>query len=70
MIHHNTRSIGKTPVLLNKVKFRRPVIPGDQLVFELKMVKQRGPVCVMKGVGRVDGKVVAEAELKAQVVDR
>jgi UDP-3-O-[3-hydroxymyristoyl] N-acetylglucosamine deacetylase/3-hydroxyacyl-[acyl-carrier-protein] dehydratase len=55
---------------LDKVKFRRPVIPGDQLVFELKMVKQRGPVCVMKGVGRVDGKVVAEAELKAQVVDR
>jgi len=55
---------------LDKVKFRRPVTPGDQLVFELMMVKQRGPVCVMKGVGRVDGNVVAEAELKAQVVDR
>ena len=55
---------------LDKVKFRRPVTPGDQLVFELMMVKQRGPVCVMKGVGRVDGHVVAEAELKAQVVDK
>ncbi len=55
---------------LNNVKFRRPVTPGDQLVFELAMVKQRGPVCVMKGVGRVDGRVVAEAELKAQVVDK
>ena len=55
---------------LDKVKFRRPVTPGDQIVFELRMVKLRWPVCVMKGVGRVDGKVVAEAELKAQVVDR
>ncbi|MGD8699690.1 MAG: bifunctional UDP-3-O-[3-hydroxymyristoyl] N-acetylglucosamine deacetylase/3-hydroxyacyl-ACP dehydratase [Gemmatimonadales bacterium] len=55
---------------LDKVKFRRPVTPGDQIVFELMMVKLRWPVCVMKGVGRVDGKVVAEAELKAQVVDR
>ena len=55
---------------LDKVKFRRPVIPGDQLVFELRMVKVRGSVCVMKGIGRVDGKVVAEAELKAQVLDR
>jgi UDP-3-O-[3-hydroxymyristoyl] N-acetylglucosamine deacetylase/3-hydroxyacyl-[acyl-carrier-protein] dehydratase len=55
---------------LDKVKFRRPVTPGDQIVFELTMVKLRWPVCVMKGVGRVDGKVVAEAELKAQVVDR
>jgi len=55
---------------LDKVKFRRPVTPGDQIVFELMMVKLRWPVCVMKGVGRVDGKVVAEAELKATVVDR
>jgi UDP-3-O-[3-hydroxymyristoyl] N-acetylglucosamine deacetylase/3-hydroxyacyl-[acyl-carrier-protein] dehydratase len=55
---------------LDKVKFRRPVTPGDQIVFELTMVKLRWPVCMMKGVGRVDGKVVAEAELKAQVVDR
>ncbi len=55
---------------LDKVKFRRPVIPGDQLVFELEMKKLRWPVCVMKGVARVDGNVVAEAELKAQVVDR
>jgi len=55
---------------LDKVKFRRPVIPGDQLVFELEMVQMRKTVCRMKGVGRVDGKVVAEAELKAQVVDK
>jgi 3-hydroxymyristoyl/3-hydroxydecanoyl-(acyl carrier protein) dehydratase len=55
---------------LDKVKFRRPVIPGDQLVFELEMVQMRRTVCRMKGVGRVDGQVVAEAELMAQVVDK
>ncbi len=55
---------------LNNVKFRRPVIPGDQLVFELEMVQMRKTVCRMKGVGRVDGSVVAEAELMAQVVDK
>ncbi len=55
---------------LDKVKFRRPVIPGDQLVFELEMVQMRRTVCRMKGIGRVDGSVVAEAELMAQVVDR
>ncbi len=55
---------------LDKVKFRRPVTPGDQLVFELRMVQMRRQVCRMKGVGRVDGTVVAEAEMMAQVVDR
>ncbi|MDP2576532.1 MAG: bifunctional UDP-3-O-[3-hydroxymyristoyl] N-acetylglucosamine deacetylase/3-hydroxyacyl-ACP dehydratase [Gemmatimonadota bacterium] len=55
---------------LDKVKFRRPVTPGDQIEFEVKLVQLRRRVARMKGVGRVDGKVVAEAELKAQVVDR
>ncbi len=55
---------------LDNVKFRRPVIPGDQLVFELQMIQMRRSVCRMKGVGRVDGQVVAEAEMMAQVVDR
>ncbi|UCF19515.1 MAG: bifunctional UDP-3-O-[3-hydroxymyristoyl] N-acetylglucosamine deacetylase/3-hydroxyacyl-ACP dehydratase [Gemmatimonadota bacterium] len=55
---------------LDNVKFRRPVTPGDQLVFELEMLQMRRSVCRMKGVGRVDGTVVAEAEMMAQVVDR
>ena len=55
---------------LDKVKFRRPVTPGDQIEFELEMIQMRGSICRMKGVGRVDGRVVAEADMKAQVVDR
>ena len=55
---------------LDNVKFRRPVVPGDQIRFELEMVQFRGKTCKMKGVGYVDGQVVAEADMMATVVDR
>jgi UDP-3-O-[3-hydroxymyristoyl] N-acetylglucosamine deacetylase/3-hydroxyacyl-[acyl-carrier-protein] dehydratase len=55
---------------LDAVKFRRPVVPGDQIRFELEMLAFRGRTCRMKGVGYVDGQVVAEAEMMAMVVDR
>jgi UDP-3-O-[3-hydroxymyristoyl] N-acetylglucosamine deacetylase / 3-hydroxyacyl-[acyl-carrier-protein] dehydratase len=55
---------------MDKVKWRRPVTPGDQLVFELEMLQFRRHVCRMKGVGYVDGQIVAEAELMARIVDR
>jgi UDP-3-O-[3-hydroxymyristoyl] N-acetylglucosamine deacetylase/3-hydroxyacyl-[acyl-carrier-protein] dehydratase len=55
---------------LDNVKWRRPVTPGDQIVFELEMLQYRRHTCRMKGVGRVAGHVVAEAELMARIVDR
>ena len=55
---------------LDNVKFRRPVVPGDQIRFELEMLQFRGKTCRMKGVGYVDGQAVAEAEMMAMVVDR
>ena len=55
---------------LDNVKFRRPVKPGDQLRFELDIVQIRGMVCKMRGVARVDGEVVAEADMAAMVRDR
>ena len=55
---------------LDNVKFRRPVLPGDQLRCEVEMVQFRGKTCKMKGVAFVDGQVVAEAEMMARVVDR
>jgi len=55
---------------LDNVKFRRPVLPGVQLRFELEMVQFRGKTCKMKGVAYVDGKVAVEAEMMAAVVDR
>ena len=55
---------------LDNVKWRRPVIPGDQIRFELEVLQIRGTTCRMKGIGTVDGHVVAEAEMMARVVDR
>ena len=55
---------------LDNVKFRRPVVPGDQIRFELDMLQFRGKTCRMKGAGFVDGQVVAEAEMMAMVVDK
>lgn len=55
---------------IDNVKFRQPVVPGDQLSLELEMVQFRGQRGKMKGVARVDGKVVAEATILGQVMDR
>ena len=55
---------------LDNVKFRRPVKPGDQIRFELEIVQIRGAVCKMRGVGLVEGEIVAEADMAAMVRDR
>jgi UDP-3-O-[3-hydroxymyristoyl] N-acetylglucosamine deacetylase/3-hydroxyacyl-[acyl-carrier-protein] dehydratase len=55
---------------LDNVKFRRPVKPGDQLRFELEVTQIRGPVCKMRGLAKVDGEVVCEADMAAMVRDR
>ena len=55
---------------VDRCKFRRPVVPGDQIRFELEMLQFRGKTCRMKGAGFVDGQVVAEAEMMAMVVDK
>jgi len=54
---------------LNRVKFREPVVPGDQLRLEMKVLKQRGPIWVFKGSAYVEKKLVAEAEIMATVRD-
>ena len=55
---------------LDNVKFRRPVLPGDQIRSEVEMIQLRGRTCRLKGVAYVEGQVVAEAEMLARVVDR
>ena len=54
---------------LNKVKFKRPVEPGDQLGMELTCLKRRGSFWKMQGVATVEGKLVAQAEISAMEVD-
>ena len=55
---------------IDKARFRKPVLPGDQIRFELELLKKRGPVYSFKGNAFVDGKLVAEAELLATIVDK
>jgi 3-hydroxyacyl-[acyl-carrier-protein] dehydratase len=55
---------------MDKVKFRKPVVPGDQIVFELAILKMRAKVIKMSGTAKVDGNVVAEAELMASIGDK
>ncbi len=55
---------------MDNVKFRRPVVPGDTLVFELEVLQLRRGICKMRGEGRVEGKIAAEAEFMASIVDK
>jgi UDP-3-O-[3-hydroxymyristoyl] N-acetylglucosamine deacetylase/3-hydroxyacyl-[acyl-carrier-protein] dehydratase len=55
---------------IDDAKFRRPVLPGDQLRFELDLLKLKGRICKMAGKAFVDGQLVAQANLLSTVVDR
>jgi UDP-3-O-[3-hydroxymyristoyl] N-acetylglucosamine deacetylase / 3-hydroxyacyl-[acyl-carrier-protein] dehydratase len=55
---------------INNAKFRKTVVPGDQLVYEVTMMYRRSKVCQVMGRAYVDGALVAEAELMASIVNR
>ncbi len=55
---------------INNAKFRKPVTPGDQVVFELSMTSRKSRICQMTGKAFVDGNLVAEADMMASIVDR
>jgi len=55
---------------VDKLKFRQPVVPGDQLRLELFVTRQRGNVASFDGKAYVSESLVAEAQLKAMLVDR
>jgi 3-hydroxyacyl-[acyl-carrier-protein] dehydratase len=53
---------------IDKVRFRRTVVPGDQLIYEMKVIKQKGKIWKMAGKAKVDNNVAAEAEFMAAFV--
>jgi len=55
---------------VDNVKWRKPVLPGDQLKMELKIVSQKGPITKVAGVATVEDKVVCEGDLMAMITDR
>jgi len=55
---------------IERAKFKRPVVPGDQLRLEVTQVARRSGYCKMRGRALVDGVVVAEADMTSAIVDR
>ncbi len=55
---------------INNAKFRKPVVPGDQLFFDVTMTRQRMNTCQLAAKALVHGEVVAEAELMVAIVDK
>ena len=57
-------------VAIENARFRRPVVPGDTLRMEMKVIKRKASVAKMAGVATVDGVVVAEAEVMCKLADK
>ncbi|MFH0990391.1 MAG: bifunctional UDP-3-O-[3-hydroxymyristoyl] N-acetylglucosamine deacetylase/3-hydroxyacyl-ACP dehydratase [bacterium] len=55
---------------INNVKFRKPVVPGDQLILDVEMISRRSKIIQIKGNAYVDNTLVAEGEFTAAVIDK
>ena len=55
---------------IDEARFRRAVVPGDQLRLTLEVLKLRSRTCRMRGLAEVDGQLAAEAEIFSAMVDR
>lgn len=54
---------------IDRARFRRTVVPGDQLRLTVEVLKLRSKTCKMCGTAEVDGRVVAQAEIMSQLVE-
>src|SRR5438874_1397192 len=57
-------------VSVDAARFRRPVVPGDQLRLEMTVIRKKGTVAKMAGRATVDGALVAEAEVMCKIEDK
>ncbi|WP_419788049.1 3-hydroxyacyl-ACP dehydratase FabZ [Pseudodesulfovibrio sp.] len=55
---------------IDKVKFRKPVVPGDKLILDVKYERHKMNIWRMQGRAEVDGKVVAQGEFSAAVANK
>jgi 3-hydroxyacyl-[acyl-carrier-protein] dehydratase len=56
-------------VAVDNARFRRPVVPGDQLKVEVKVITWRGAFCKVEGKARVNGELACEASIMCAMVD-
>jgi 3-hydroxyacyl-[acyl-carrier-protein] dehydratase/UDP-3-O-[3-hydroxymyristoyl] N-acetylglucosamine deacetylase/3-hydroxyacyl-[acyl-carrier-protein] dehydratase len=71
LLYHSIPDPQHTFVVLSKIdnaKFRRPVVPGDQLKIEAEILKLKGKYCLLKGRATVEGEVAAEGEIVASLL--
>jgi 3-hydroxyacyl-[acyl-carrier-protein] dehydratase len=54
---------------IDNAKFRKPVVPGDVLLYHVKKIRNRGRVWRFRGEAKVNGAVVAEADISAMLAD-
>ena len=62
------RGVALLKTTIDKVKFRKPVVPGDSLRFHLTKIARKRNIWFYRGEAKVDGVLVAEAELSAMVM--
>lgn len=55
---------------IDKCRFRKPVVPGDQLIFEVELVAKRSTFAKIRGRALVDGEVVCEADMMSAMAER
>ncbi|MGZ7079558.1 MAG: 3-hydroxyacyl-ACP dehydratase FabZ, partial [Thermoanaerobaculia bacterium] len=55
---------------VDKARFRRPVVPGDQLILECDLLAKRSNTVKLRGVAKVEGNIVAEAEMLSVMTER
>jgi len=55
---------------IDEARFRRPVVPGDQVRFEVEVLRLKASTCKLQGKAFVDGALVAEAVILSAMVDR
>ena len=53
---------------IDKIRFKKQVVPGDRLKLEVKIIKRKGPIGIGEAIATVDGKVAAKGELTFAVV--
>jgi len=73
IVIHNRDQTGAAPLVyfmsVDKGRFRKPVVPGDAVYIHVERLQNRGNVWKYKGEAKVEGKLVAEAEITAMMVD-
>lgn len=71
-LHTSRGGVSDKPILfrsIDKVKFRRPVVPGDQLHLHVKIIKNKRSLWSFHAEARVEGELATEAELSAMILD-